>query len=1028
MNRTRLALLLLAAGVWACGGDSKTKPDAGTGIDATTGDVDAAVDAEPDGPPGDAAQSFGLTSIFPTAASRTVDTNLTINGFGINGSPAIELVNCDQPSTTYTLAAGAVTSTTIETVLPALAERVQGLYTVNVTNGDGLTGSLQCALRILATPPPTVTLVVPTTAFNGVVGDDINSDTTVNIQGTGFQSVPNVRWVSTTDPATFYDATFVGFISSTELTATVPSETQMMAAGTYHVFVTNPDSLTGQWINGAMPGIFTVTATPPPDITSVDPARIQNGGTCTTLPITIAGTGFQTGATAWYVAPDATTCAGSRRDENDQLLCPFVVDAVNATSITAHLPVCPALGIYPVAVINPDGQADYFFSIEITPSSSGHLNTGPFVIQQSRLVTARWKHAVQFGFDSFSNSIVYAAGGQNAAGGVLGTVESSIFDIFGTPGLFQVTQQYRDASVPREANRLNVPREGLTLQRVGKTLFAIGGTTSRSDVATPVAASRTVELARILSYHEMPAIKRPTQSSTTGLPTGSWYYRVSAVGPWGESLATREVVAINQGGTLRVCWTPPAATGAVSYNVYRSLASDSRVGTSAAIAFEVTDPTNCFDDNGAETLAPAPGNARGIVAAGGTLAAGNYTYRISAVVPLTGGGTHETYAGYATTTQLTDTDVTAGNRAVQLTWDALAATGVTYRVYRRDANGAFRLITGADALPANTFTDTGIAFASGTPRAEVLPLATGSLSKWTAMNVPQLTTAREGLDGVVIRMDPATSNGLVARILVAGGRHGANGAYTYHKTAESLGIFEDGTMETTWSIEGSEFSFARAYYPLLTTQDRNETPFPPPPEEPTDDGDAPPVLKTKRTTWLTTLRSGVVAKVAGNEPVYVLAAMGDDSFTASQNQGRNDYESCLVDQETGRLACGATWIVQTPQDPIATFGHDGVLYFSYLYPFYGVSRETVGTTHTILHVASAIGRYPILALTSIVNGQLLGQRESASTAFQIDRAYYQMTRLLAHIYVVGGYAEAHTDANGNPVPAGPTNTVERHQQ
>jgi len=36
-------------------------------------------------------------------------------------------------------------------------------------------------------------------------------------------------------------------------------------------------------------------------------------------------------------------------------------------------------------------------------------------------------------------------------------------------------------------------------------------------------------------------------------------------------------------------------------------------------------------------------------------------------------------------------------------------------------------------------------------------------------------------------------------------------------------------------------------------------------------------------------------------------------------------------------------------------------------------------------------------------------------------------RLLAYVYVIGGYAEAHTE-NGVAVPAGPTALVERHQQ
>ena len=1040
-NASLIATML--AVLAACGDDAKTNPDASTGDDAA--EPDAASDALPDAAPPDAVASFGLTSIFPIAASRTIDTSLTINGYGINGTPTIELVNCDQASTTYTLTASAVTASTIATSLAADPDRVQGLYTVNVTNGDGMTASLMCAFRILAASPPTVTQVVASSAYQGVAMDGVNSDTTVYITGTGFQSTPTVRWVSTTDPSRFYDALFVGFVSPTDLTAVVPSETSMMQADTYHVFVSNPDTLSGQWLNGATPGIFTITATAPPDITDVSPVRIKNDGACATTTITLTGTGFQTGATAWYIAPASTTCAGSTTDPNGQLLCPFTVTAVMATSITGTFPSCPTTGIYPVVAINPDAQADYWYSIEVTPSFDGHLTADPFVNAQNGLVTARWKHAVQYGFDAFSHAIVYAAGGQDAAGNVLGSVEASIFDIFGTPGVFHTTQQYGGAATPRVDNDLTVAREGLTLQRVGKSLFAIGGTTVRADVATPVAASAVVERAQILSYAEMAGVKQPTVVAATGLPLGSWYYRVSAIGPWGESLATREVVAINKAGSIEVCWVAPQMTGATSYNIYRSRASDGRAGTSAALAFEVTSAASCFTDNGAERLAPAPGNARGTVATGGALTAGDFTYRVAAVVPLTGGGTFETYAGYATTTTITAADVTGGMQTVQVAWDALAITGVAYRLYRRDpVTGTYKLLDGAGALTANSFSDGGVAFdASGAmPRTEIMPLPTGSLSKWTAVDVPQLTTRREGLDGVVIAMDPATSNNLIARILVAGGRDGTGGAYTYHKTAESLGFYADGTTETAWSPETPVFTHARAYYALVTTQNRNDTPFPPPPEEPPAGDDGTVILATTGTRSLqheafpfaeevlldgsTTTTS---ANVVGTEPVYVIAVMGDDAFATNMNTGRSDHEACLVDGVTGRLACTTTWTVQNPTNSIATFGHDAVLYFSYLYPFMGIARETLGGVTTVIaHVNAAIERFPLVDLATTVAGQILGSKQSANNSFNVKRAYYQMTRLLARLYVIGGWADAHTDADGNNVPAGPTGRIESHQQ
>ena len=1030
MSKTCTAILIALVG---CGGGSgnnapdATGDDAPATIDARTTDA-SLVDAAPNV---DAAPTFGLTDIFPAAASRTVDTALTIHGFGITGAPTIHLANCDQPATTYDLVAGTVTATSIATSLAADPTRVQGAYTVTVTNGDGLVASLTCALHILAEPPPTVTVVVPTTAYMGAPNDNINSDVTVSIQGTGFLSTPNVRWVSTTNPAVSFEALFVGFVSPTQLSATVPSETLHMPVDTYNVFVTNPDNLTGEWKTNGTPGVFTITAAAPPQITAVAPARIPNA-TCT-APLAITGTGFATGATLWYIAPAGTTCTGSMLDPSGQLLCPITVDATTSTSLTAHFAACPALGPYPVVVINPDGQAGYFYSIEITPSSDGHLNTGPFETLANGLETPRWKHATQYGFDAFSNAFVYTAGGQDSTGAVLGSVEASQLDLFGTPGPFHHVEQYASATMPRVANNLGTPREGTTLVRVGKSLFSIGGTTVRSDVATPVAAAKTVERAQILSYAEMPGVKLPTQAvATGGLPVGSWYYRVSAIGPWGESLATREVVAINQGGQLQVCWVAPETPGTVSYNVYRSLASDGRAGTAAAIAYEASG--TCFTDDGIGTHAPAPGNARGTVAPGGTLTAGSYTYRVSAVVPVTGGATTETYADYATTTQIAAADVTAGNTSIQIAWDPLAITGVTYRVYRLDpVSGAFELVLGAGALTATTFVDSSGALdpSLATPRKEIRPLPTGSLSRWTA--APSLLTAREGVDGVVVALDPMTSNNAVGRIIVAGGRDGSSGTYAYATSAESLAVYADGTTDAAWAKVTPVFTHARAYYALLTTQDRNLTPFPPPPEQPPC-GDCTSVTNDVRhvplgNDWsMLAVAPRSLANVTGSEPVYLVAVMGDDVFSLLNNQGRNDFESCGVDATTGHLACGATWTVQANNDPQATFGNDAVLYFSFLYPFYGVARETLGGTTTVIqHVVSAIGRFPVLDLTTVTGGQILGNRQSASTSFNVHRAYYQMARLLAYVYVVGGWAESHME-NGVTVPAGPTGLVERHQQ
>jgi hypothetical protein len=169
-------------------------------------------------------------------------------------------------------------------------------------------------------------------------------------------------------------------------------------------------------------------------------------------------------------------------------------------------------------------------------------------------------------------------------------------------------------------------------------------------------------------------------------------------------------------------------------------------------------------------------------------------------------------------------------------------------------------------------------------------------------------------------------------------------------------------------------------------------------------------------------------KLVGDEAVFLVAVFGDEAYAASNNGGVATFEGCGVDA-LGHLACGATWALQPDDDPHATFGADAVLYFSYLFPFYATNRETItagGSSRT--HISSAIGRFPVNDPDGVSGNLVLGNRQSASTSFSLLRTHYQMLRLMSYVYVIGGWAEAHTLPDGTPVPAGPTGTVERHEQ
>ncbi len=863
MRATRWSIVILALAFslqpgCSCNGGNNNDFDAMTGGPDAGGTADADLSDGGGGDGGSAVMS--ITGIIPSAASRAVDTDLTVTGLNIAPGAEMTLENCDT-TTVYDLSSSVTVAgdgRSLTTTLAADPTREQGLYTVTVTNPDLQSDSLQCAFRIVAAMPPIVTDVEPLTAYRGVSGDGVNSDQNVAIKGDNFEPTPAIRFVKT-DNSVSYDALFVGYQLTTDLSAIVPSETLGMQPGDYWVYAINPDLLEGQWMvsdgaGGMMPGVFTVTQTPPPIIdalTTDDDASLDSRipvNVCTTTTMTITGSGFDANATVWWIAPAGTTCAGSTTDPNGNLLCPVTVNSSAADTITCHFDSCPPSGGWPIVVINPDTQRDTFRNVEIRNSNSGHLSSDGFSAVTEPMNTGRFRHAAEYGFDAFGNAYIYAIGGQATDGTLLGDTEVTRLDVFGTPGPFNVAMQYQDADNPRVVNAMKDPREGGAAVRVGKTLYMMGGALSRTDVVGSVAATNRVESARILSYFEMPAVKLPRVVNPVGLPTGSWYYRVSAVnnaaGPprgWGEGLATREVLAQNEGGQIEICWDPPEADDGstpITYNIYRSRAADGRSGTAAAIAMDITGTAGagtslCFTDDGQGQLAPAPANLRGVLVTPSTgLAAGDHIYRVSSNVTLPSTDPWESYAGYSVSVQVTAQDVTDNKNAIQLTWDPITDSSATYSVYKwNDSDGQFELLDGAAQLTGTTFTDDGAAFASGpvTPRAELEPLPPGSLSWWTD-DPPDMLEAREGLDAVRVDLDPATTSGIAARIIVAGGRPSSDG--TYSSTAESLGIAEDGTVDSAWFAETPTFSTPRAFYALLSSQHADTTDFPPDPEDP----------------------------------------------------------------------------------------------------------------------------------------------------------------------------------------------------
>jgi hypothetical protein len=771
-------------------------------------------------------EELSCGEVTPGTLSATRDETLTLEGARIEAGADVILTDLDTGDEYTVGTATADASSGTATVVVSADSLGSAVYAVRVVNTDGEEANCLNSVRVTNRPPPEVTDVVPYLVWQGDSDDDVLSDESVTIVGDGFLVTPSVTWVSVDDPSATFDATEVVWTSSGEITAVCPVETLDMPVGEYHVMVTNPDGLSAYWIDSATAdrGVFEVVADPPPRILEIDPVR---GPAASDWQITITGENLDATAEAYMVDTDGTLLA-LQEDSFDPDTGELVVTIPGGTLASGTR--------YPVRVVNDDGRYDDYYVYTASTSADAHLQGNFETVTSSTLVTGRERLDLVWGYDAFGSSYLYAAGGIDASDTVLDDVEMAGLSLFGEPTTFAQTMQYGDSSTPRVVNRMTTPRHGLAVVRVGRWLYAMGGAEDVTTTDTCVTGLDTVERAQIMGYETMPASHIPILHGGSGLAFGTWYYRVSEIGPWGESLASREVQARNTNGRVEVCWTSRTDEASPSFNIYRSVAADGRSGTTRLLAAEVTG--NCFTDTGRGDYQPAPGRLRSSLTTGGSLAVGYWTYRVTAVVDGL-----ETLAGYREHVEVTDLT----NDAVSLRWDPVP--NATYNLYRTeavaaDATGAevtYQLATG---LTTNSYTDNG---GSVTVSAEapdgIAPLPPGSLTAWEELSDTPLTVPREGPDGipmVVPSMEDDDGEGDRTFIYLAGGRPHNFGTPaagectatdTYHDTIERAEVGADGTL-SDWGQETEVMNSPRAFLVLLTTLGRNEAVFPPDPEDP----------------------------------------------------------------------------------------------------------------------------------------------------------------------------------------------------
>ncbi|MCU0661030.1 MAG: hypothetical protein MUC50_01740 [Myxococcota bacterium] len=892
-----------------------------------------------------------LDRVQPPSSSRELALTLTLTGelFTTGMTVEIRLSEGEPIALGTAVVAPEGTSATVE--LPADPTRPQGLYDVTVRNPDLDEDTLPGALLVSADPPPVLTDVEPALAWSGDPLDEVLSDRSVRLLGSGFINTPWVTFVSATDPGLAFDAAEVHFVDAQTLVAVVPSESQSMPAGNYHVWVSNPDTLSAQWlVDGTLePGVLVVTDTPPPRITEIGP--VQWPFMTLLAPFIVRGEHFQDGATIELLGPQAAVA-----------LTPveFVSVLELSTSIGASV---VTVGLYPVRVTNPDGQSDVFYAYEAKNGTDGHFSED-FSLLEVTLQQARDRLAAEVGFDAYGAAHVYAVGGIDEAQAVRSDVEEAAVSTHGELAAFEILQQWGSAASPRIATELETPRQGHALLRVGKWLYAIGGSSSPTKglPASEAFALSTVERAEILHVGTQPVAQKPTRLGDGNLPVGTWYYRVSALGEWGEGLASAEVQLLNQGGSLEVCWT--AVEGAVSYNLYRSSAADGRAGSTRLLATEQLGP--CFVDDGA--LHPAPGFVSASALPGGALGLGRFTYRLTSLV-----GGEESVAGYAASVVLE-----AGNGSVELSWTEVP--GATYNVYRvesatDDPTALTTLL--ASGLSETSWVDLGDLSPSPglAPDEGHEPLSHGSLGLWTTL-VGELNEGREGAGAAVVPAD-SDDGSVLAYLYVAGGRPDSSGQ-GYLSSVEVAAVFDDGELGPWTALSATPMTGPRAFFPLASTWGRGVTQVSAGGDELTFETGAEPSVE---------------------EPVYLIAFQGDAGFSTPSNDGLISAEAALVDRTTGALA---HWYDQPDGQLVngrRTHGHQAALIDDYAYCLPGVDTETAGGEP--MPLSSNTSRFP-LDVTPAAADEVLDNYMAANAEFLVRRSYYALVRVSGSVFVLGG--------------------------
>ena len=248
--------------------------------------------------------SATLTSISPTSApAGSATLQLTVNGTAFVNGSTVQWNGTALPTTfvSATQLSASVNSSLMQSV---------GSSFITVTNPGGSSTSGV----VFNVAGPTLTSISPTSATAG------SSGLTITFTGTNFVSNSVATWNGATLPTVISGAT--------QASATI-SASQLAAAGTFIVTVTNPGGTTtgGQF--------FTVNAPAAAVISGLSPSSAIAGGSA--FQLTVAGSGFVTGSVVeWNGTAIATSYVGPT--QLTALISSNLIGSAGTANITVLVP------------------------------------------------------------------------------------------------------------------------------------------------------------------------------------------------------------------------------------------------------------------------------------------------------------------------------------------------------------------------------------------------------------------------------------------------------------------------------------------------------------------------------------------------------------------------------------------------------------------------------------------------------------------------------------------------------------------